>query len=63
VSQLGQAGRFLAATRLLRDRARHLAARTGRPGQLSELHLVTGATCALMEDASFGLAVWPAALE
>jgi hypothetical protein len=54
---------FLAVTRLLRDQARQLAARTGRPGQLSDLHLVTGAACALMADASFDLAVWPAALE
>ncbi len=54
---------FLAETRHVRDQAHRLARRTCRPGQLTELYVVTGQACALMSVASFDLAVWPAAIE
>ncbi len=54
---------FLAETRRMRDQAHRLARRTCRPGQLTELYVVTGQACALMSVASFDLAVWPAAIE
>ena len=54
---------FLAETRHMRDQAHRLARRTCRPGQLTDLYVVTGQACALMSVASFDLAVWPAAIE
>jgi hypothetical protein len=53
----------LEETRRIRDQARRLVGRTCRPGQLSDLYLVSGQACALMSVASFHLAVWPAAIE
>lgn len=54
---------FLAECRQSRDLAFHLVERTHRPGQSADLYLIIGQCCALMAEASFDLAVWPAAIE
>lgn len=54
---------FLMECRQSRDLACQLAERTKRPSQSAELYLITGQLCALMAEASFDLAVWPAVIE
>jgi hypothetical protein len=54
---------FLAECRQSRDLAFGLVERTNRPGQGSDLYLIIGQLCALMAEASFDLAVWPAVIE
>jgi hypothetical protein len=54
---------FLAECRSSRDLAFQLVERTHRPGQSADLYLTIGQLCALMAEASFDLAVWPAAIE
>jgi transcriptional regulator with XRE-family HTH domain len=54
---------FLMECRQLRDLAFQLVERTNQPSQRADLYLVTGQLCALMAEASFDLAVWPAVIE
>lgn len=54
---------FLLECRQSRDLAGQLAERTKRPSQNADLYLITGQLCALMAEASFDLAVWPAVIE
>jgi hypothetical protein len=54
---------FLAECRQARDLAFELVERTHWPGQSADLYVIIGQCCALMAEASFDLAVWPAAIE
>lgn len=54
---------FLVECGQSRDLAFQLVERTRRPGQSSDLYLIIGQLCAMMAEASFDLAVWPAVIE
>ena len=54
---------FVGQARELRDESRRLSERTRKPGQLADLHVVTGGACALLAMASWDLGAWSAAIE
>ncbi len=54
---------FLVECRQGRDLAFQLVERTSRPSQSADLYLIIGQFCAMMAEASFDLAVWPAVIE
>jgi tetratricopeptide (TPR) repeat protein len=54
---------MLAQARRLRDESRRLSERTRAPGQLADLHLITGAACGLLARSSWDLGAWSAATE
>lgn len=54
---------FLVDCRRSRDLGFQLLERTNRPAQSTDLYVVIGQLCALMAEASFDLAIWPAVIE
>ena len=53
----------LVMARKLRDDSGRLSERTRRPGQLADLHVITGAACGLLAMSSWDLGEWLAAAE
>jgi tetratricopeptide (TPR) repeat protein/transcriptional regulator with XRE-family HTH domain len=54
---------MLDQARRLRNESHRLSERTRAPGQLADLHLITGAACGLLARASWDLGAWSAAIE